>query len=435
MIDHSLAASCLPDPTAEHERLLRSLPDRVDLGDAGLEPAATGDPADACAVLAFARSGLMNLTGPEAGPPLAPVAPVLRRAEAMTAAVAALAGRRGAPVRLALGRLLTERAALSGFRRRGTASANGSCQLLPAPDGWLAVSLARPADVASLPAALGRELPPGSVPFSAIRAEAATGSAADLAARLQLLGVPASVLGRDQPDAVRYLRVGESGATGSGFVLDLSAMWAGPLCASILHRSGWQVLKVEDIRRPDGARSGPAAFYARLHAGIAAVRLDFGSPGGRAELLRLADRAAIIVESSRPRALRALGLVAEEWLQAAAGRVWISITGYGRGDPQQRVAFGDDAAVAGGLVAYLPDRTPVFCGDAIADPLTGLQAGLAALAASAVGGGLLADVAMSGVCGAMVSSPSGPAVPHRIERTGQGWAVYHGERGELVRPP
>ena len=158
------------------------------------------------------------------------------------------------------------------------------------------------------------------------------------------------------------------------------------------------MLKVEDARRPDGARSGPKAFYASLHGGIPAVRLDFGSAPGRAELARLAAQAGVVVESSRPRALRRLGVVAEDWLAAAPGRVWVSVTGYGRDDPSQRVAFGDDAAVAGGLVAWVGDGTPVFCGDAIADPLTGLLAGLAVLAADAAGGGWLVDVAMARVC-------------------------------------
>jgi crotonobetainyl-CoA:carnitine CoA-transferase CaiB-like acyl-CoA transferase len=40
------------------------------------------------------------------------------------------------------------------------------------------------------------------------------------------------------------------------------------------------------------------------------------------------------------------------------------------------VAFGDDAAVAGGLVGRSA-AGPVFCGDAIADPLTGLESVLA----------------------------------------------------------
>ncbi len=48
--------------------------------------------------------------------------------------------------------------------------------------------------------------------------------------------------------------------------------------------------------------------------------------------------AGVVVESSRPRALRRLGLVAEDWLAAAPGRVWVSVTGYGRDDPLQRAA-------------------------------------------------------------------------------------------------
>ena len=80
------------------------------------------------------------------------------------------------------------------------------------------------------------------------------------------------------------------------------------------------------------------------------------------------------------------------------GTTWLSITGYGRGEPEREwVAFGDDAAAAAGLVAKAPDGTPCFCGDAIADPLTGLHAALAALATWANGGGRLLDVSLFGV--------------------------------------
>jgi crotonobetainyl-CoA:carnitine CoA-transferase CaiB-like acyl-CoA transferase len=223
-------------------------------------------------------------------------------------------------------------------------------------------------------------------------------------------------------------------------------MWAGPLCASILARAGWRVLKVEDARRPDGVRSGPAAFYADLHAGTETVVLDFGSASGSAMLSRLAAQASVVVESSRPRALRRLGLVAEDWLSASPGRVWVSVTGYGRGDPQQRVAFGDDAAAAGGMVAWAADGTPVFCGDAIADPLSGLHAALAALAAHAAGGGWLVDVAMAGVSadlarpasagdsgGAPPRDAAARAWPHVIARAGADWTVRHGDITEPVR--
>ena len=57
-----------------------------------------------------------------------------------------------------------------------------------------------------------------------------------------------------------------------------------------------------------------------------------------------------MIETSRPRALAALGL-APEMIPHRHGQVWLSITGYGRAAPE-RVAFGDDAAVAGGLVGW-----------------------------------------------------------------------------------
>ena len=324
--------------------------------------------------------------------------------------------------------MLAGRAALQGWHRRGMTSANGSCRLLQAADGWLAVNLARPDDVLSVPAVVGAHVPGDA--WVALAQHAATRPGGEVADAAQIAGIPAAVLGSSATtEPVRVSRLGSSGtgacATGAPLVLDLSAMWAGPVCASVMHRAGWRVLKVEDVRRPDGARFGPPQFYAELHAGIPTVRLDFGSADGRAELRRLADQAGVVIESSRPRALRNLGLLAEEWLAAVAGRVWVSITGYGRTDPRQRVAFGDDAAVAAGLVARTAGGSPVFCGDAIADPLTGMLSAAAALAAVADGGGLLLDVAMAGVCADLIREPASALHPHAVEATGTGWVARH----------
>jgi len=437
--EYRFPAACLPDPREEHDHLAGLLP--AGMLPPGRRVPPPGDDPAACAVLAWARSGLMHLTGPACGPPLAPRAPVLARAAALTAAIAGLTSRDSDPVRLGLDHALTFRAALNGWIRRGTVSANGTCRILRAADGWLAVNLARPDDLRSVPAVLGRNLPGLDCPdalvatdtvLDELRAEAGSRPAAELAAAAQAVGIPASALGGDCPPPVAATRLGSAGAA-PRLVLDLSAMWAGPLCAAILGRAGWRVLKVEDVRRPDGARSGPPAFYADLHVGSRTVILDFGSAHGRAELARLAGRAGMVVESSRPRALRQLGLIAEDWLSASPGRVWVSVTGYGRPDPQQRVAFGDDAAVGGGMVAWAPDGTPVFCGDAIADPLSGMYAAVAALAGHAAGGGWLMDVAMAGVC-ADLARPGGPAWPHVISRApGPGWTVRHGDVAERVR--
>jgi crotonobetainyl-CoA:carnitine CoA-transferase CaiB-like acyl-CoA transferase len=117
--------------------------------------------------------------------------------------------------------------------------------------------------------------------------------------------------------------------------------------------------------------------------------LDFDSQADELrELLAVAD---IVIEGSRPAALtrRRLG---PEHIAPRAGRIWLRISGYGQ-DPA-RPAFGDDAAVAGGLVSTGADG-PVFCGDAIADPLTGLEATSAVTESLARGGGELIHVSMA----------------------------------------
>jgi crotonobetainyl-CoA:carnitine CoA-transferase CaiB-like acyl-CoA transferase len=94
-------------------------------------------------------------------------------------------------------------------------------------------------------------------------------------------------------------------------------------------------------------------------------------------------------------------------------RLWVSITAYGRrGASGARVGFGDDAAAAGGLVAWSRDE-PVFCSDAVADPLTGLTAAARALQALQDGGRWLLDVAMAGVA-ASCAGPTLP-VPEKLE--------------------
>ena len=180
-------------------------------------------------------------------------------------------------------------------------------------------------------------------------------------------------------------------------VADLSALWAGPLCADLLGRAGADVVKVESVQRPDGARRGDPSFYALLNTGKRSEVVDLATSGGRAALAALLAEADVVIESSRPRALEHLGIVPADLL-AGDGRtqVWCSITGHGRsGAAARRVGFGDDAAVAGGLVAYDGDGAPVFCADAAADPASGLVAAAAIVDRLAAGGRWLVDVALA----------------------------------------
>jgi len=215
-----------------------------------------------------------------------------------------------------------------------------------------------------------------------------------------------------------------SGRLAGAVVADLSTMWAGPLCARLLGLAGARVIKVEAPDRLDGVRDGVPGFYDWLHAGHESLVIDFRSPAGRSALAALLDVADVVIEASRPRALETLGL-APEMIPHQPGQVWLSITGHGRDRPGL-VAFGHDAAAAGGLVGWIgapgapgaphspgpmdtPGRMatpgtrgdaealPVFCADAVADPLTGIVGALAVARSIEAGGGELIDLPMSGV--------------------------------------
>ncbi|EUA16277.1 coA-transferase III family protein [Mycobacterium xenopi 4042] len=82
--------------------------------------------------------------------------------------------------------------------------------------------------------------------------------------------------------------------------------------------------------------------------------------------------------------------------------MWLRIKGYN--DQPDRVAFGDDAAVAGGLVGADADG-PVFCGDAIADPLTGLEATRAVAQSLHRGGGELIELSLAAVAATYAALP------------------------------
>jgi crotonobetainyl-CoA:carnitine CoA-transferase CaiB-like acyl-CoA transferase len=387
-------------------------------------------PSTTCAVLDWAASGAMACTGHADGPPLAPRPPVVARLRDVT------------PMYVDLEVVLSGRAALLGLERRGRQSAGGACRLLATNDGWVAVSLGRPDDVGTVPAIVEAPVDAGDAgdAWRALEEYARDNSATVVAARCQLFGVPGAVLGEAATDRVPAVSVTAPGERRhregeAPLVVDLSSMWAGPLCTHLLGRAGMQVVKVESVQRPDGARAHPA-FFAWLHAAQEPVVLDFDDARDRDELRYLLARADVVVESSRPRALRQLGIDACDVVADRPGTTWLSITGYGRDDDRaHKVAFGDDAAVAGGVVAIDPDGAPVFAGDAIADPATGLVAADAVLRSQANGGGELVAVAMAGVA-AMVAAPHEETVrEHVVERRGDAWVTWCGEHCAPVAVP
>ena len=375
----------------------------------------------------WAGSGVVFLTGHADGPPLVPPGRAATRARELADRIAALTEGTAHPVRVDGGRLLSERAAFTGHTRRGRISAGGSCQLLPTADGWAAVSCARPDDPLLLGALLGAELPTDPWPAVAGRVRHYTGDG--LAERAELLGIAAAPVRHPAPPPLASTPLAARAVDGL-LVVDFSALWAGPLCAHLLGLAGARVVKVETPHRPDGARYGNPDFYRLLHAGHRSVVLDPDEPAGRRAITALVEAADIVIEASRPRALAGFGLDAHA--AVAAGATWISITAAGRAS--NRVGFGDDVAASAGLVALGAWDEPVFCGDAIADPLTGVTAAALALTAPADGSGMLWDVAMADAVAATLDpEPAGLAPPAR--RAGDAWVVDTAEGPVPVAAP
>jgi hypothetical protein len=310
--------------------------------------------------------------------------------------------------------LLGERAALTGLGRRGPRSCGGAFRLLRTADGWCGLSLARRADVELLPALL--EQPDVKDPWTEVALWARRTTTDEVDQRLLLLGLPGGAVPRTPPDdraGVTSVALGTRTPVQTPLVLDLTSLWAGPLCAHLLGLSGARVVKVESTHRPDGARHGPPAFFNLLHDGHEQLTLDL--PRDLNRLRELVDTADLVLEASRPRALRQWGISAEQVVRT--GTSWLSITARGR--QSDAIGFGDDVAAAAGHVVHDgADLMPV--GDALADPLAGVSAAAAALDVLRSSVASLVDVSMLHVA---AEAAAGPVPPHLVTRRAAAWWV------------
>ena len=341
------------------------------------------------------------------------------------------------------GSLLTERAVLAGvpveevWRRRSSVSLGGACRMMFSADGAVAVNLPRDYDWQMLPALFGmlglrwdgvgrddvggyEAVLMGETAWQPLESTVARLPREDLVCAAGELGLAVAEVGSGRsvslpplPQTGRSLRDAK--------VVDISVMWAGPLCGDLLARAGAQVIKVESPSRPDGARLGLPEFYELLNGKKQHRSIRFDASEGRAELLGLLQNADIVITSCRPRALEQMGIDPRD-VVSQSNVIWAGITGYGW-EQGHKVAFGDDAAAAGGLICRSErssqeaelagsdaadhfenkddrskgdeskgelserkrsressDRTlPCFIGDALADPLTGVTAAAAVM--------------------------------------------------------
>jgi crotonobetainyl-CoA:carnitine CoA-transferase CaiB-like acyl-CoA transferase len=180
-------------------------------------------------------------------------------------------------------------------------------------------------------------------------------------------------------------------------VLDLSHVFAGPTCTRILAELGADVIKVEARQRLDISRIlimtdndtadqpwNRTCYFAVHNAGKRGITLDLTAEQGRGLFSRLIPHCDVLVESFTPRVMKAFELEYETVRQLKPDIIMLSMSGYGQTGPYRDwSAYGMGLEPASGISAATGYRSgpPIRTGMSFTDPLTGVLAAGAVLAA------------------------------------------------------
>jgi crotonobetainyl-CoA:carnitine CoA-transferase CaiB-like acyl-CoA transferase len=171
-------------------------------------------------------------------------------------------------------------------------------------------------------------------------------------------------------------------------VIDLTVARAGPTCVRQLADWGAQVIRIEPPPRgtePDivGERRHGSDFQ-NLHRNKRALSLDLKQPEGREVLLRLVDRADVLVENMRPPVKHRLGFDYDTLRARNPRLVYGSISGFGQEGPYaERGGVDQIAQGMGGLMSVtgLPGTEPTRVGIPVSDLAAGMFLAVGILAA------------------------------------------------------
>ncbi len=133
-------------------------------------------------------------------------------------------------------------------------------------------------------------------------------------------------------------------------VLDLSRLYPGAFCTSLLADLGADVVKVEAPGFGDGLRMmTPEPFKAghvALNRGKRSLSLDLKNGAAADVVRRLVVGFDVLVESHRPGALEQMGLGYDDLAALNPGLLWCSLTGFGSDGPLAHAA-GHDITYSG----------------------------------------------------------------------------------------
>jgi crotonobetainyl-CoA:carnitine CoA-transferase CaiB-like acyl-CoA transferase len=178
-------------------------------------------------------------------------------------------------------------------------------------------------------------------------------------------------------------------------VVDLSRALAGPHATMMLGDLGARVIKVEAPGHGDDTRGwGPpfvgepgdrqSTYFLSTNRNKESIALDLKQEDDRDALLRLVDRADVLVENFRTGVLERLGLGVDSLMQRNPRLVVLSITGFGHDGPEGgRAGYDQIAQGEAGLMSLTGSgpEDPQRVGVPIADLLSGMYGAYGVLAA------------------------------------------------------
>jgi crotonobetainyl-CoA:carnitine CoA-transferase CaiB-like acyl-CoA transferase len=161
-------------------------------------------------------------------------------------------------------------------------------------------------------------------------------------------------------------------------VIDLTLARAGPSCVRTLADWGADVIQVEpppgddEIGELVGRRDG--SDFQNLHRNKRAVTLNLKTDEGREILMRLAEKADVVVENMRPGVTRRLGVDFESVKKRNPRIVYGSISGFGQYGPYaERPSIDQIAQGMSGIMSVtgIPGQGPLRVGVAVTDIMAG----------------------------------------------------------------
>jgi crotonobetainyl-CoA:carnitine CoA-transferase CaiB-like acyl-CoA transferase len=173
-------------------------------------------------------------------------------------------------------------------------------------------------------------------------------------------------------------------------VLDVATVIGGPGAATRLGDFGADVIKVEHPVTGDTTRSfgwrvgGVTLWWKHLSRNKRPVTLKLSDPRGQDLLLRLVERADVLIESFRPGTLERWNLAPERLLERNPKLIVLRISGFGQTGPYaRRPGFGTLAESLSGFVHMngQPEGPPLLPPVALADEVAALLGAFAVMVA------------------------------------------------------